>query len=108
MSWWEGGMQGAAGGAALGPLGAGLMGAAGLLAGIFGGGGKPKIPKELRRIYKFQMQMADQQRRFAQSTPLSTPEEQAYLGEQRGQLGEQQQQQREQIYGLYNRSEERR
>lgn len=73
-----------------------------LLGGLFGGGGKPKIPKELRRIYKFQMQLADQQRRFAQSTPLSTPEEQAYLGQARGELGEQLTQQREQLGSLYN------
>ncbi len=73
-----------------------------LFGGLFGGFNKPKIPKELKRIYRFQMSLADQQRRFAQSTPLSTPEEQAYLGQQQGLLGERLQNQREQIYGLYN------
>ncbi len=72
-----------------------------IVAGLFGHK-KPKVPKELRRIYKFQMELADQQRRFAQSTPLSTPEEQAYLGQARGQLGEQLSNQRDQYNSLYN------
>jgi hypothetical protein len=48
------------------------------------------------------MSLADQQRRFAQSTPLSTPEEQNYLGQARGELGEQLTNQREQLGSLYN------
>lgn len=82
-------------------IGPAISAGAGLIGGFFGQR-KPKIPKELRRIYQFQMSMADQQRRFAQSTPLSDPREQAYLGQQMGFLGEQQQQQREQLGSLYN------
>jgi hypothetical protein len=105
MSWSDalsGAGGGAGAGASFGPWGAAIGAGLGLLGGFLGGRRKPKIPRELRNVYKFQMSLADQQRRFAQSTPLSTPEEQNYLGQARGELGEQLTNQREQLGSLYN------
>jgi hypothetical protein len=79
----------AASGAALGgPVGAGLAGAGALIGGIFGGG-KPKIPKELQRLYALQLQQARQMQAYSRGIPLSDPQEQAALASQRGLYGEQ-------------------
>src|SRR5437868_3542195 len=80
-----GGFGQAAGQLAGGPWGA-LAG--GLIGGLFGG--QQQLPPELKRLYRFQYGQADQLRRFAQSVPLSDPQEQAALASQRGLLGEQQ------------------
>lgn len=98
----QGGISGASAGASLGPAGAAGLGAAGLLAGFLGG---PRVPPELKRLYRMQYGMADQLRRFAQSVPLSDPGEQAALASQRAQLGEQQRNQQGQLYAALNRNQ---
>lgn len=100
MGWFEGSASGAmSGGASLGPWGA-LAG--GILGGISGAYNKPKLPRELKNLYKFQYGLADQQRRFAQSAPLSDPAEQAGYAQARGQLGQQLSDQRSELNSLYN------
>src|SRR6266568_8323729 len=91
-------MSGAGSGAGFGgPVGA-LAG--GILGGFLGGG--PQLPKELKALYRMQMGLADQQRRFSQSVPLSDPGEQAALAQERGLLGQQQNQQRQDLNGEFN------
>lgn len=75
MGIWDG-----LGGAIAGPLIGGI-------ASAFTGG--PKLPKELKDLYRLQRGQADQLRRFSQSIPLSNPQEQAALASQRGLFGEQ-------------------
>ena len=73
-----------------------------MLGGIFGKKKQPKIPSELKRLYDFQARAAEDLGRFARSAPLSDRLEQTQLANDRGQLGQQQAQQRDQLYSLYN------
>ena len=102
-SWWGGAASGAAAGASLGKW-AGPWGAigGGILGAVFGGKKKPKIPSELKRLYDFQARAAEDLGRFSRSAPLSDRLEQTQLANDRGYLGQQQAQQRDQLYSLYN------
>lgn len=80
------GAESGAGAASIGgPWGA-LAG--GVIGGLFGGG-KPKIPKELKRLYDLQLAQARQLQAYSHGIPLSDPQEQAALASQRGLYGEQ-------------------
>ena len=63
--------------------------------GVLGGflGSEPTLPRELKNLYRMQYGLADQMRRFSQSVPLSDPGEQAALAQERGLLGQEQNQQ---------------
>lgn len=69
----------------------------GLLSGLFGGGG-PQLPPELKRLYKIQAGAAQDLQHFSRSVPMSDPLEQAALASQRGLLGQQQMDQRNQLF----------
>lgn len=79
-----------------------LIGPALSVAAGFAGQRKKKLPSEVRRIYNFQYSLADQLRRQAQSTPLSQNYERQSLAQARGELGQQQMAQREQLFSGYN------
>lgn len=65
-----------------------IMGAAGAIGGLFGGG--PSISDEQRRLFNFQMRSAKDLRNYAQGVPGSDPQELQLLAQQRGLLGQQQ------------------
>lgn len=77
------------------PIALGLSALSGL-AGAFGGG--PKLPPELRALYRIQKRAAQGLQQFSRSVPLSDPLERAALAQQHGMLGEQQRAQRDQLY----------
>lgn len=90
-----GGLAGAAGGfAAGGPIGAALGG----LAGLFGGSQKQRLTAEQRAALAQQRAIANQLYGFAQSAPMTSPDELAALAQDRGILG---QQQRGTLAGIY-------
>lgn len=80
-----------------------------LVAGVAGGllNKGPKVPKEVRDLYRMQMGIAHQLQGYANSVPGSDPQEEAALAQQHGLLGEQQLQQQQQLYGAYNPATDR-
>jgi hypothetical protein len=80
------------------PLSAGITAGAGLLGGFFGGGQQPELTPEQQRIYNLLLRQFHQQMRFANSIPMSRPQEQLALAENRGQAGTELSNQRERVY----------
>jgi hypothetical protein len=78
---------------------------AGTVGGLFNKG--PKMPKEIRNLYRFQSSIGNELRDYSHSVPFSDPQEQAALAQQHGLLGEQQMQQQQQLYGAYNPATDR-
>lgn len=76
--------------------------AAPIIGGALGGmlGGQQQIPPELRRLYNMQSSIAKQLQGFSQSSPMSDPLERAGLASSQAELGDQQRQQREQMYSM--------
>lgn len=70
----------------------------GALGGLFGG--QQQLPPELRRLYNIQSSVAKQLQGFSQSAPMTDPLERAGLAQAQAQLGDQQRQQREQMYAM--------
>lgn len=79
--------------------------AASTIAGLFNKG--PKMPREIKNLYRLQAGIAGDIRNYSQSVPGSDPQEMAALAQQHGLLGEQQMEQRNQVYGAYNPNTDR-
>jgi hypothetical protein len=92
------GAMGVAAGAPGGPIGMALGG----LAGLFGGGGKPREDPVTAQSRRLSLAAQQGQMDFARSVPGSDPSELAALSQDRGALGAAQRQQQAQIYGQYN------
>jgi hypothetical protein len=75
-----------------------LTAGGGLLGGLFGGGGDAAMPPEMQRVFQFLMQSARSARQFGGSVPLSMPQEQMALAQQRGLAGQDMNSQRNRIY----------
>lgn len=78
------------------PVALALTAASGL-ASAFGGG--PRLPPEMKALYRLQKRAASRLQQFSGSIPLSDPAERAALAQSRGSLGELQRNQQAQLYG---------